>query len=139
MSDFRCTIVTPSESVLDEQATYVTFEAWDGQKGVATGCSPFLVRLGSGEVRIDTVGGAKHSYVLDGGFAQMQKSELVLLADSAAAVASIDAAAAARDLKAANERATATNPKPLSLDERESIERAQRSAQSRVVLARTRA
>jgi hypothetical protein len=36
---FSCAIVTPSDAVLDTPATYASFEAWDGQQGVAGGAS----------------------------------------------------------------------------------------------------
>ena len=47
---FTCAIVTPSDAVLDTPATYASFEAWDGQQGVATGASAFLTKLGTGIV-----------------------------------------------------------------------------------------
>ena len=46
MAGLRCNIVTPTESVLESEASYIEFPAWDGQKGVAPGAAPFLVRLG---------------------------------------------------------------------------------------------
>ena len=30
-TSFKCTIVTPSESLFDDEVTYVTLPAWDGQ------------------------------------------------------------------------------------------------------------
>ena len=84
MATFRCTIVTPSDSLLDEQVTYATFQAWDGQKGVAPGASAFLAKLGTGAARLDLASGQSRWFVIDGGFAQMQGDALTLLVDGAA-------------------------------------------------------
>ena len=48
MSQFRCQIVTPAESYLDEMVNYVSFPAWDGQVGVMPSTSPFLIEIGTG-------------------------------------------------------------------------------------------
>ena len=74
MSQFRCQIVTPSEAVLDEEVSYVSFPAWDGQVGVLAGTSAFLTEIGAGSLRIDFASGPR-LYLLDGGFAQMQGEE----------------------------------------------------------------
>lgn len=135
MSTFRCRIVTPADSVLDEAATYATFQAHDGQRGVVRGASAFLTKLGAGACRVDTPQGSR-TYAIDGGFAQMQGDTLVLLADSAVAAESIDAAAAERDLAAANERARATPAQPSTQEQRLDIERAQARARARVAISR---
>ena len=135
MSTFRCRIVTPAESVLDEPATYATFQAHDGQRGVARGASAFLTKLGVGVCRIDTPQGAR-TYAVDGGFAQMQGETLVLLADSAVSAESVDAASAERDLAKANERARETPAQPSTQEQRLDIERAQARARARVAISR---
>ncbi|MEY4832146.1 MAG: synthase subunit epsilon [Planctomycetota bacterium] len=135
MATFRCTIVTPSDSLLDEQVTYATFQAWDGQKGVAPGASAFLAKLGTGAARLDLASGQSRWFVIDGGFAQMQGDALTLLVDGAEDAGGIDAGKAQTELVEANARANATNPNPLTLEQREQIERAQRRAAVRVALA----
>ncbi len=52
---FRCTIVTPSESLLDEEVTYVNLPAWDGQTGVMAATSPFLTKLMDTFMSMDTM------------------------------------------------------------------------------------
>jgi F-type H+-transporting ATPase subunit epsilon len=135
MSTFRCRIVTPADSVLDEAATYATFQAHDGQRGVMRGASAFLTKLGVGVCRIDTAQGVR-TYAVDGGFAQMQGDTLVLLADSAVSAESVDAAAAERDLTKANERARETPAQPSTPEQRLDIERAQARARARVAISR---
>ena len=86
---FRCSVVTPASVSLTQDATYVSFQAFDGQKGVMPGASPFLTRLGTGVFTLNGPSGSK-TLVVDGGFAQMQGDALTLLADSAVAVDAID-------------------------------------------------
>ena len=53
--------------------------AWDGQKGVATGAAPFLVKLGQGRLRVEKSSGGSEIYLLAGGFAQMNGGVLTVL------------------------------------------------------------
>ncbi len=64
---FRCSIVTPTEAVFDDEVTYASFPAWDGQQGVMTGQSPLLSRLGYGSLRLDFPEGGSRWYFIDGG------------------------------------------------------------------------
>ena len=89
MTTFHCRIVTPADSVLDTEVTYVSFQSFDGQQGVMRGASPFLAKLGGGVCRVDTTTGTTQ-YVLNGGFAQMNHNTLILLADGAELASSID-------------------------------------------------
>ncbi len=129
---FTCAIVTPSDSVLDSKSTYVTFEAFDGQRGVADRASAFLVKLGVGMARIDVEGGTPRSFVLDGGFAQMDGSRLTLLTERALEVGAIDGAAAQRELAEANAAVLASNEKPLTLEQRAGLERRQKLARAKI-------
>lgn len=129
---FACAIVTPSQSVLEAQANYATFEAWDGQCGVATGASPFLMKLGVGMVRVDLQDGRSTHFLLDGGFAQMDGQRLTLLTDRVVEVEKIDAAAAQRELSEANAAVLAVQEKPLTLEQRAGLERRQRLARAKV-------
>jgi len=103
---FRCSIVTPSAVCLDEQATYASFQAFDGQRGVLPGSSPFLTRLAPGLLTLTTASGNK-TMVIEGGFAQMQGDLLTLLADGAITIESINVKQAAEDLLKANANAVA--------------------------------
>lgn len=129
----RCNIVTPTESVLDGEATYVEFPAWDGQKGVAPGAAPFLVRLGEGRLRIERSGGGSDIFLLDGGFAQMNAGTLTILADGVTPVSSLNAAEAESELAAANSGAM----KSGDMNTRAAAEHRQRLAYARVALARS--
>ncbi len=76
---FTCSIVTPTETVFDEDVVYVSFPAWDGQQGVMVGQSPLLSRLGTGALRVELPGGQTRWYLLEMGFAQVQDGALTLL------------------------------------------------------------
>ena len=132
---FTCAIVTPSDAVLDTAATYASFEAWDGQQGVATGASAFLTKLGTGVVTVQAEGGASRVFVLDGGFAQMDGTRLTLLTEKAMEATGIDAAAAERELADVNAKVLASGERPMTLDERASLERAQRLARAKISAA----
>ena len=129
----RCNIVTPTESVLESEATYVEFPAWDGQKGVAPGAAPFLVRLGEGRLRVERSSGSAETFLLDGGFAQMNGGTLTILADAVTPTGSIALADAERELAAA----CADAVKGGTLEARNNAEHRQRLAFARVALARS--
>lgn len=98
---FRCTLVTPEAQVLDEQVTYVTFPAWDGQVGIAPGRSALLARVGIGSMRLDFASGASRWYLLEGGFAQMLGDQLTILSDKSTPAENLIASDANRELEAA--------------------------------------
>ena len=129
----RCNIVTPTESVLETEASYVEFPAWDGQKGVASGAAPFLVRLGEGRLRIEKSGGGGETFLLDGGFAQMNGGTLTILADSVTATGALASGDAEKELAAA----TADALKRGTVEARNEVEHRQRLAYARVALARS--
>lgn len=133
MAGLRCTVVTPTESVLDCDATYVEFSAWDGQRGVMPGAAPFLVRLGEGSLRIEKGSGAADVFLLDRGFAQMNGGTLTILADGVTLPAAIDATAADKELADANASAL-TRGTP---SERVDNEHRQRLARARVSIVRS--
>ena len=126
----HCTVVTPNAISLEEKATYVSFEAWDGQVGVMPGTSPFLTRLGTGVLTLTSETGSTKQILTDGGFAQMQGNNLTLLADNTVDISSIDAKQAEALLLQANQKAV--EPGATTPAARESIERAQRVAQAKV-------
>jgi F-type H+-transporting ATPase subunit epsilon len=132
VSQFRCEIVTPSESVLDEKVTYVSFPAWDGQVGVMTGTSPFLTQVGAGSLRIE-FGSGSRLYLLDGGFARMQDNVLTLLADGVIPADRLELSEAQEELLAANSVATETGR--TSMADRDEVEHAQSRAQAKIALA----
>lgn len=101
---FRCTIVTPADSIFDDEVGYASVPAWDGQVGVMVGASPMLCRLGTGGLRLDLSDGGKRFFYVDGGFAQVQGDVLTLLADRAVPAESLTREEAQAELAEANAR-----------------------------------
>lgn len=89
MSDrtFRCRIVTPAQSLLDEPVEYANVPMWDGLMGFQHGRAPLVGKLGLGELTLhfpdSTHGGADRVFFIDGGFVQMNEGELIVLAEHA--------------------------------------------------------
>ena len=101
---FRCNIVTPTESVLDDEITYASIPAWDGQLGVMIGQSPLLTKLGYGSLRLDFPEGGSRWFMIDGGFAQVQDGELTLITDQANPAETLSLEEAEAELAEANSR-----------------------------------
>ena len=107
----RCVIVTPEQTSLDTQARSVMLPLFDGLRGVAHGHSPFIGRLGAGEVRIvGEQGGpadADRRLFVEGGFVEVAHDQVTVITQRALPVEKVDVAAARADLaKASGEVAT---------------------------------
>jgi F-type H+-transporting ATPase subunit epsilon len=122
---FRCTIVTPSRPVFDDEVQYVSFPAWDGQQGVMVGQSPLLTRLGIGSLRLEHPDGREQRYAVDGGFAEVREGVFTVLTRHAIAREDLSAEEAEAELRQANARAVASG-----------VDRAEVEAQQ--LLARTK-
>ena len=131
---FRCSIVTPTEAVLAADATYATFQAWDGQKGVMRGASAFLTKLAVGTVRVDLASGGSKTFVTDAGFAKMQDNELTILSDRAEEAGATDRSTAERELEEARQKVL--EPGHTTAKERDEVERARELAATKVRLAK---
>jgi len=118
--------------MLDQEVKYISFPAWDGQKGVMPGMSPFLAQMGVGSLRVDFPTGASRWYLLDGGFAQMDSQALTLLANRAWPAENLDEGTAAKQL------AEATSAKPLAED-RAAVDHAAEIARAALNMARSAA
>lgn len=109
---FRCKVVTPTASLVDDAVTYASIPAWDGLFGVLPGRAPILARLGVGELRLEFAdsskgAGGERSFLIDGGFVQMAGEQLMVLAERALPVEQINAADAEAELKAAQSKTVA--------------------------------
>ena len=82
MPAFHCTLVTPTDQLLDAEVTSVVLPAYDGEMGIEAGHAPMLVQLGYGLMRAKAAGG-ETKYVIGGGFAQIKDNRLTVLTDEA--------------------------------------------------------
>ena len=94
---FHCSVITPERAVLETEATFVAFPAWDGEVGILPDRAPLLYKMGTGELRVESPQG-NHTLFVDGGFAQMVENRLTLLTEQAKRIEQIDPAAAERAL-----------------------------------------
>jgi len=107
----RCVIVTPEQTSLDTQARSVSLPLFDGLRGVAHGHSPFIGRLGAGEVRIVGEQGGPADAVrrlfVEGGFVQVAHDQVTVITQRAVPVEKVDPTAARAEFeKIAGTRAT---------------------------------
>ncbi len=85
---FTCTIVSPTEQLLDDEVTFASIPLWDGLMGVLPGRAPLVAALGTGALRIDfpneggAEGGSRY-YFIDGGVCKMGDGKLTIVAESA--------------------------------------------------------
>jgi F-type H+-transporting ATPase subunit epsilon len=115
----RCIVVTPEETVLEGDASFVALPLFDGEIGIAPGHSPMIGRLGFGEMRIRLGAETSHYYV-DGGFVQVADNLISVLTNRAIPSAEVDAGTAQEQLteslgrKAAGDDQIATRDRSLS-------------------------
>jgi F-type H+-transporting ATPase subunit epsilon len=105
---FQCTIVTPEAQPFNAAVTSVVLPAHDGQLGLLTNRAPILVRLGAGNLKIETTG-KEVNYYVQGGVAQMKDNKLTVLTHEAVPASEINAEAARTELANA-EKLPAENP-----------------------------
>ena len=127
---FHCSIVTPTETVFDEEVAYASFPAWDGQQGVMAGQSPLLTRLGFGSLRLDFAEGGSRWYLLEGGFAEVKNEGLSLLTERATPAEKLSVEEAQAELAEARARVTADG------EDRARVERDQQRALAKSALAK---
>ena len=127
---FHCSIVTPTETVFDEEVAYASFPAWDGQQGVMAGQSPLLTRLGFGSLRLDFAEGGSRWYLLEGGFAEVKNEKLSLLTERATPAEKLSVEEAQAELAEARARVTADG------EDRAQVARAQPRALAKCALAK---
>src|SRR6186997_507094 len=93
----ECIVVTPEATVLQTPAQFVALPLFDGELGVAPGHSPFIGRLGFGELRV-TEGGVTRRFYVDGGFVQVANNIVSVLTNNAIPAEKLSAAVAREHL-----------------------------------------
>jgi F-type H+-transporting ATPase subunit epsilon len=117
-------VVTPTRTVLNEDAASVVVPAFDGEWGILPGHAALMALLGCGRLAVSHADG-KHRYLtLRGGFLQVKDDAVTILTPEAVAVNDLDATAIRDEL----ELLKATHPPPA---EREAHEQKLAWAQAR--------
>jgi F-type H+-transporting ATPase subunit epsilon len=113
-------VVTPETTVLDATADFVVLPLYDGELGVAPGHSPFIGRLGYGELRVRS-GGTTARYYINGGFVQVARNVVSVLTGNAIPAEQLDTEAARTELATARSR-RANTPELLEIRGRQQLQ-----------------
>jgi F-type H+-transporting ATPase subunit epsilon len=117
----RFVVVTPETTVVDTHAKSVTLPLFDGSRGVARGHSPFIGRLGAGEVRLsgeaDRPGDGVRRLFVQGGFVEVGHDVVTVVTQRAIPQEKLDGALAREELaKLGSSRATGDEAIAAKLD-----------------------
>jgi F-type H+-transporting ATPase subunit epsilon len=97
-------VVTPDKSVVSDVAQIVVAPGEYGEFGVLIGHTSFLTTLKIGMLRYKDQGGAERVVFVNGGFAEVLRDKVTILAESADRRRDIDVDRARAALKRAEER-----------------------------------
>jgi F-type H+-transporting ATPase subunit epsilon len=100
-------IVTPERKIVDTEADSVTIPTASGETGILPNHAPLISALKPG-ILAYTSRGTTEKIAIAGGFVEVNRDKVSVLADAAQTAGEIDAAAARADLDAA-EKALADN------------------------------
>lgn len=104
MAQLQCVVVTPEETAMDQEASFVAVPLFDGELGIAPGHSPLIGRLGYGELRVTATNGTKTRHYIDGGFVQVANDVVTVLTGKTVPAGELDATAAEEQLSEAMKR-----------------------------------
>lgn len=103
MPTFSLDIVTPEKTVLSEEVVSLQVPAADGSMGILAGHAPLMAELGVGECVVRLPGGAEEHYAVAGGFIEVSRERVTVLADTAENATEIDPSRAEESLARARE------------------------------------
>jgi F-type H+-transporting ATPase subunit epsilon len=98
---FTCSIVTQERTVFSGEVKSVSLPGSEGRMGILPNHSPLLTTLGFGEVMLRTPGDEERYFAIGGGYAEIQPTGVIVLADSAEQAEEIDIDRAERAREAA--------------------------------------
>ncbi len=129
---FPLDIVTPERTVLSDEVSSLQVPAADGALGILAGHAPLLAELGVGACVVRLPGGAQEDLAIAGGFVEVSRDRVTVLADTAEFAGEIDATSAEESLASARELLARLDGSA----DRESASAAVRRAQNRLRIAR---
>jgi F-type H+-transporting ATPase subunit epsilon len=116
MSDLKCIVVTPEQTVRETPADFVALPLFDGEIGIAPGRAPLIGRLGCGELRIRQ-GDETDRYYIEGGFVEVVGNVVSVLTNRAVTCGALDEAVALEQLQTARAR-PANSPELMAIRDR---------------------
>lgn len=75
-------VISPERTIFDGTADSVVAPAFDGELGILRGHAPLMALLGSGDLRVRSVGKVEHFHV-EGGFLQVVDNVVTVLSERA--------------------------------------------------------
>jgi len=79
----RVTVISPEQAVFDGDAESVVAPAYDGLVGILPRHAPFMTLLGKGVLKVRS-GGTENRFQVAGGFLQVAKDRVRIVADRVA-------------------------------------------------------
>lgn len=107
MSTFLVEIVTPERKVYEETANMVSVRGVEGELGILPNHIPLVTPLRIAPVTIKRDGGKVDVVAVNGGFIEVRKDKVVILAESAELAQDIDVARAEAAKQRAQQRLAA--------------------------------
>jgi len=102
MATFHFDLVSPERMLFSGEVEQVDVPGSEGDFGVLAGHAPLVATIKPGILTIIN-GGNRQRIIVFGGFAEVSRAGLTILADGAVAVEDVDAAAIAAQIKDAEE------------------------------------
>jgi F-type H+-transporting ATPase subunit epsilon len=108
---FQLEIITPSKIVFKDEATSLTAPGVMGGFQILYDHAPFLSALEVGEIKVKERNGTDTRYATSGGFVEVKRNHVVVLADSVERASEIDVERARASKNRAEERLRETKEK----------------------------
>lgn len=76
-------LITPQETVYEDEADMVVVPAWDGEVGILRGHAPMMALLGDGTMRVTRDDGTEERFHVSGGFMQVADDVVSVMSEKA--------------------------------------------------------
>ena len=90
MATFPLELVTPERMLFSEEVQAIRAPGVDGSLGVMAGHAPLLTELTTGLIKVTLADGSEAFIATSGGFLQVNKDKVIILADTAELSEEID-------------------------------------------------
>jgi F-type H+-transporting ATPase subunit epsilon len=100
---FLLEIVTPEKKIFSDKVDFAVFPGSEGEVGILFDHAPLLSRLAPGEIRI-TRNNAVQCMAISGGFLEVRKNEVSVIAETAETADQIDRERALKEKESAEEQ-----------------------------------
>lgn len=83
-------VVSPQETVFEDEVVSVVLPAWDGKLGILPGHAPMIALLGGGTLVADLAGGGSRDFFLNRGVVKVEDDRITILSEYASTEAPED-------------------------------------------------